>query len=263
VANETTYQANITYEIPQENITETLTQGRAVVGQPVNWTKTIMVNSTDNIEVRTDIPTQAESIAVFQIEVSHVEQSAGVQAGPTSITSKRPLSPHEFSISEAPSVSPITGFAAKDSAVGNGIFTRLIRWLDSLFAMTGLVSLGPDSVILVSPEKGESSGRNVNFIYETSYEFDSCSIFLDGFRVKTDELVLAGTNFFELRGMEYGNHSWLISCDLGGASIDSQDLTFNVIEGISLNMTDEDILAQEQNLTGNHSEETASGTHDI
>ena len=257
--NETLNQTNATPILPNttEELPEQLTQGPARVGESVNWTKRIMVNWTGGVAITTYLPKEAEDITVQEVEAELAEEqpeeeqetiwekwSKGLETGRKTINIPRlkvryPIL-HAQKVGEAVSQEPqyipepesqtpaITGFSAVDVEAGDGLIARFLNWLGSLFGVTGAAVIEPESVRLVKPSDGDITDNNRNFLYRAGADFDRCTLYYDGFKTSTDELVLQGLNFFNLRGMSDGTHTWQVRCELRGREARSETWSFTV-----------------------------------
>jgi uncharacterized delta-60 repeat protein len=222
---------------------EELVQGEAVVGQPVNWTKRITVSQTGSVSLRTSVPKQAKNIEVYEKEIPSDKEM--VMAEPV----KRKLDKSKFSIiqpteqdieeASTPSPPPITGFVASDIDAGENWLSRLFSWLSHTFGITGAAVLEDVQIQLETPQDNATVGRNLNFLYQTNVDLDLCTLYFDNNLVKRDLLVIAGTNFFDLRGISPGTHTWQVICFAGRQKFESdiwtivsEELTDEVIEPI-------------------------------
>ncbi|MFH1064532.1 MAG: LamG-like jellyroll fold domain-containing protein, partial [Candidatus Woesearchaeota archaeon] len=163
---------------------------------------------------------------------------------------KRPLPEDRFTIKKAPKRIPvevlenntnetaqesqtpaITGFFAAGGISGDGVITRFFNWMGSIFGVTGasvIDSRYTQDIVLTRPVAGAVIGRNLNFLYNTDTIYDSCSIYLDGQLSAIDRLVLSGVNFFEVRSLAEGEHSWYVDCVDRGVTKTTAPAAFTV-----------------------------------
>jgi len=255
-----TAEANVTPEIAGEYLPEELEQGNARVGVPVGWTKRIMVNWTGGAVVTTYLPKEAENISVYEAESeSPGQQLTGFQIW-KEWRARRDITRNELSRSKYAIYHPILrahevgesyettepestgqateesqtpamiGFSIVGAETGNGIVMRFLNWLDSLIGIgspTGAAVVEEDRVQLARPKDNSLTGRNINFLYRVTKDYDSCSLYFDGIKVKTDELVIGGLNFFTLKRLDKGAHVWNVVCI--DRSIDTRSETWRLI----------------------------------
>jgi parallel beta-helix repeat protein len=239
-----TYDANITINetinvtvnvtIDETNLSsmeifdEQLVQGVARVGIPVVWTKRIIVNTSGDVVVQTSIPGYASRIAVLEEELVSEHVGVGVSSAV-----KLPVDRERFNITrpallkEYSEYDEITGFSVA-SQTGNGIFTRILRWFDSLFGITGSAVLDVGNIQLLSPSQGAEKGKGQNFLYKALTDFDNCTLFVDDEEIFTDDLVLSGMNFFDASDLAIGSHSWQVLCSLEDEIFSSENVDFVV-----------------------------------
>ncbi len=218
--------------LPEETI-----QGRARVGEPVDWTRRVVVNKSGNVTVSIALPKGSTDIDVYELEEEIEENVSYPLFSPDkelwkkwekrNIMLKNRLDRSRFGLHyvsrsrprEGPAVPApesqtpaITGFASLTSSEGDGLLSRFLNWLDSLMGITGAAVIDADVIHLDRPADGQTVGRNLNFLYTADMDFDLCALHFDGFVVERDMLVLEGLNFFDMRGMAEGEHSWQVVC---------------------------------------------------
>ncbi len=133
-------QANQTeiIETIEANATITTTQERAVIGQPVKWTKKIELDNPSSVTIT--IPAEAENITAYKIE----DENRGISEEKTKVS--------------------ISGMAISSSE-GNGIITQLWSFIKRIFAsMTGRV---------IEPELTEITLNDNATDYEITYETEA------------------------------------------------------------------------------------------
>jgi hypothetical protein len=234
--------SNIT-EIPSE-----LVQGSARIETPVNWTMRMLVNQTGDVVVTAYLPKDSSGVEIYETQVVEPAKGVmGVAAGPRKV----PVNPAKVSFSEPVFLtiegdravvqrlempSAMSVYSAFSPRQKMGFISRFMSWLSSLFGITGLQVSEPHPVELLSPENGAVVGRNINLLFQTDKEYDECALYLDSALNQTDIIVLEGLNFFDVRGLAPGNHTWQVVCALGDYREYSSTLSF--ISGEDLNVSD-------------------------
>ncbi|MFC1741787.1 LamG-like jellyroll fold domain-containing protein, partial [Nanoarchaeota archaeon] len=234
-------------------LTEDIAQGPATVGEPVSWTKRLTVNRTGKVKFSTYLPKDAVNIGVQEI-TGYGKKTGQIKSKLKQ--SKFNITPHVFLTTEEPtSPAPeiqtpaITGFSAFDSASGDGLVTRFFRWLGSFVGITGAAVLEEQQPIeLTKPEDDANVFRNLNLLYAVDRDFDSCELKLDGELVESDQLVIQGSNFFELVGLDVGQHTWQVVCIERNKEYVSESRLFDVKENIE--ETDEGLAAANESISG-------------
>jgi hypothetical protein len=240
-ANVTT-GANVT-PAAGEYLPEELEQGAARVGLPVSWTKRVMVNWTGGAVVTAYLPKEAENITVYEAASAgqQLTDMAGWEEWHTASEITRNELPrsryriynpilraHEVGESyetgynlstdqqaEQSQTPAIVGFSVIGAETGNGLIMRFLNWLDSLFGIgspTGAAVVEDATVRLSRPKQDAVTGRNINFLYRAGMDYDRCELYFDSIKVKTDELVIAGLNYFTLSRLDKGQHTWYVAC---------------------------------------------------
>ncbi|MBW2964777.1 right-handed parallel beta-helix repeat-containing protein, partial [Candidatus Woesearchaeota archaeon] len=266
IANETanitanmTNATAITTTLNETAYPEELEQGQAAVDVPVNWTRRIMVNQTGNLTFTVTLPKGAELLDVIEA-TGGIETAANETETPAddpssklwkkwhkreevvrkkldkdkytiNITLISNLLQEESNTSPEPGQTPaITGFSVSETQTGKGLVSRFFNWLSGFFGVTGAAVVDTDSVQLDTPAEGETVGRNINLLYTTSRDFDGCYLNIDGVVAQQDLVVVGGTNFFELRYLNEGEHTWFVTCYDRRTGLQSETRTFIVGE---------------------------------
>jgi parallel beta-helix repeat protein len=242
-----TNQTNVTLE--KANFSVEVIQGPAYVGVPVNWTKRLIVNEIGQIFASISLPVEATNVEVYGRPLE--TKGIGVQGVVLPITLDR----NKISISKPEAMSsfdssPITGFIVFGKNNADGWMKAFSRIFSYMMKITGFATVYPQHIFLISPGENVSVGRNLNLIYETFNDYDSCLLYLDGLKTKQDDLVIAGTNFFELRGVSSGEHLWKVECILGEDSAESGTFIFRVDEAYPGSNESFEDVTPEDNMTG-------------
>ena len=234
--------SNIT-EIPSE-----LMQGAARILEPVNWTMRMLVNQTGSVVVTAYLPKGSSGVEIYETPIiERTEGALGVAAAPQRIlvdSSKVSFSEPVFLTIEGDRAvmqriempSAMSVYSAFSARPKIGFVSRFMSWLYSLFGITGLQVVEPHPVELTGPENGAVVGRNINLLFQTDKEYDECLLYLDTVLNQTDIIVLEGLNFFDVRDLDAGNHTWQVVCALGDYKEYSSTLYF--MSGEALNVSD-------------------------
>jgi len=279
VANISNLTLNVSVELNLTNVSVNLSnvtelqseliQGSARVGSPVNWTRRILLNRTGEFVVRTFVPYQASGIEVYETPLVSEQQEGPAMAAAAVPARSRvgedkvafgrgvflKLEGSRVTVQRIESPTPMSVYSAFPKKTGKGLVQRFLDWLSSLFGITGAAALEPHPVELLSPSDNETGGRNFNLLYQTDREFDQCLLYLDSTVNQTDILVLEGLNFFQVTGLQPGEHSWNVVCELDHESLYSPQWSFfsaETVEGIiqdgtglvneTLNLSEENVL---------------------
>lgn len=237
--NVTINETNTTNLTIIPNISEETIQGTAIVGVPVNWTKRIIVNSTGEITFNTSIPIEAQNIEIYENNLDQRELVGAVAAA----HARNTLANEKYVIHHISKSNIITGSSVIFDE-GAGLIKRIVSYIEQLFRISGSAVFEQSPITLIQPEENEITPRIFNIIYQTEEDFNICSLILDGIVANQDELVLKGTNFFSIKNVSEGFHTWHISCKSGDDIKISENNSFTVLEDIAAN-----------NITINNSEE--------